>query len=699
MKHRLDPLLRPQSVAVVGASAREDLLGAWSLRNLERGGFRGKIYPVNPGYEELQGLRCYEQLADLPETPELVIFAVGDQRVEQTLDAAIALSVPAAVIMSSLNLDDDREPLLKQRLLRKIRDSGMLVCGANGMGFYNIRDHVWATGFDSRLHPDGGNVALISHSGSGMCGIVDCEQRIRFNLAVSTGNEIGVTMDQYLDFALELPETKVVGLFIETARNPQGFRAALEKAREKQIPVVAIKVGRTEKSAALTVSHSGAMAGKDSTYDALFDYYGVHRVRDMDEMATALILFAELNPIDDGGLVTLHDSGGERQLMVDLADELGVPLTELAAETIESLEEILDPELPAINPLDGWSRGGEAAAQKMNDCMSIMMQDPGVAIGGIIHDRAPDGLVYRSYIDYMQSAHAASGKPVALVASRQGTGHDRLVVESTHKGLPVIDGVIPFLQSVRGLMNYREFRKRPAAVAAELPATAIRTWRDRLDKESSLDEAESLALLRDFGIAANPAQIVETEDDLLRMADSLTFPLVLKTAMPGVMHKSERQGVYLDLRDTGQVLDAYKDLEKRLGPRVLLAQMIGGGAEMILGARRDPQFGPVVVFGFGGILAEVISDVVFALPPFDADYARRRLNELKLEPLLQGFRGRPAANIGAFCSMAARFSAMVDALRDELQEVDVNPVIVGEQQSIAVDALIVSRTNDKGTTQ
>ncbi len=177
----------------------------------------------------------------------------------------------------------------------------MLVCGANGMGFYNVRDHVWACGFDSCGHEAPGNVALISHSGSGMSGLIDSEARLRINFAVSTGNELGVTMDEYLDFVLDLPETKAVGLFVETARNPQGFRAALAKALERRIPVVALKTGRTIESAQLTVSHSGAMAGDDAAYEALFDRYGVQRVRDMDELATALILFAELPPIGPGG--------------------------------------------------------------------------------------------------------------------------------------------------------------------------------------------------------------------------------------------------------------------------------------------------------------------------------------------------------------------------------------------------------------
>jgi acyl-CoA synthetase (NDP forming) len=593
--------------------------------------------------------------------------------------------------MSTLYLDDDNDPPLRERIRRKINETGMLVCGANGMGFYNFGDRVWATGFDSCKHPDRGNVALISHSGSGMCGIVDCEERIRFNLAVSTGNELAVTMDRYIDFALELPETRVIGLFIETARNPQGFRAALEKAQHRQIPIVAIKVGRTRKSADLAVSHSGAMAGDDAAYDALFDRHGAHRVKDMDEMATALILFAELNPVGDGGLVALHDSGGERQLMIDLADEVGVPLTEHATDTVSALKDVLDPELPPVNPLDAWSRGGETASKTMADCMSIMMQDPGAAIGGIIHDRAPDGYVYPSYVERMKRAHEESGKPVALVASRQGTGSDPLVVGTTHDGFPVVDGVVPFLEGVRGLMNYRDFLERPAMTPPEVPGSAIDKWGSQLSGVSSLDEAESLALLRDFGIAANTTVIAEDENELRQAATKLEFPLVLKTAMPGIAHKSEHQGVRLNLGDMGQTIDAYRDVSERLGPRVAVAPMVDEGVDMILGARSDPQFGPVVMLGFGGVLAEVIGDVLFALPPFDAQYARRRLADLDLHPLLLGVRGRPAANIDAFCEMAATFSVMVDALGRELQEVDVNPVIVGSRQCVAVDALIISR--------
>lgn len=694
MKHRLDPLLRPRSVAVVGASARTDSMGEWALKNLGLGGYTGRLYPVNPNYDELQGHRCYASLAQLPDTPDLVVFAVGDHRIEDSLDEAIAAGVPAAVLQSTLYLDDDSDPPLRDRVREKIQASDMIVCGANGMGFYNVRDHVWTCGFDSTSHEAPGNVALISHSGSGMSGIIDCEERLRVNVAVSTGNELSVTMDEYLDFVLDLPETRAVGLFIETARNPGGFAAALAKAVQRGIPIVALKVGRTEQSAALAVSHSGAMAGDDATYEALFDRYGVQRARDQDEFTTMLIMFAEMYPVAAGGLVTLHDSGGERQLLVDLADDAEVPLTELTDETIAALEDVLDPELPAVNPLDAWSRGGPDAAEKITRCLTLMMQDPGTAVAGVIHDRAPAGKIYQSYLAYMQRAGAASTKPVALVAARQGTGHDRAAVTSTHTGFPVLDGVSQFLAGVRALFAYRDFQLRkpdpPRAAAREV----VDRWRARLATGTTLGEADSLALLADFGVVTATCKRACNADDAAVAAVQVTYPLALKTAAEGMLHKSDTGGVELDIQDEDQLRQSYETMSRRLGDEVLVSSMVPAGVEMFLGVKHDPQFGPVVLVGSGGVLAETIADVQFALPPFDAAHARRCVDRLKLRPLLDGVRGRPAADTDAFCEIAARFSEMAAALGDVLAEVDVNPVIVHENGAIAVDALVAGR--DRG---
>ncbi len=670
-------------------------MGEWILKNLEIGGYGGRVYPVNPNYETLDGKPCFADLAALPDTPDLVVFAVSDARLEAALDEAIAGGVPAAVIQSTLAIDNDATPRLRERVRSKIRSAGMLVCGANGMGYYNVRDHVWTCGFDSSMHAAPGNITLISHSGSGMSGIIDCDERLRINLAVSTGNEIGVTMDEYLDFALDLPETRVVGLFVETARNPDGFRAALSKAAQRRIPVVALKTGRTQEAARLAVSHSGAMAGDDAAYEALFERYGVQRALDQDEFATMLIMFAELHPVGAGGLVTLHDSGGERQLLVDLADEAGVPLTELAENTVKGLQEVLDPELPAVNPLDGWSRGGPTAGEVMTRSLSLMMQDEGAALGAVLHDRAPGGKIYPGYLNYMQRAHAESGKPVALVAARQGTGFDEAVVASTHAGFPVLDGVRPFLRGVRALFAYRDYLLEEFRELERANDTVVKKWRARLRHGEVLPESDALNMLADFGLEATTPEAAGSEEEVLAAAARVGFPVVLKTAKEGLLHKSDLGGVIIGIHDAEQLQQMYRIMRHRLGAEVLVAPMAPSGVEMFLGVKRDPQFGPVVLIGFGGVLAETINDVQFALPPFDTMHARRCLDRMQLRSLLDGVRGNPAVNVESFCEATSRFSVMAHALGDVLSELDVNPVIVGEGGSVAVDALAVGRDRRK----
>jgi acyl-CoA synthetase (NDP forming) len=690
MAHRLDPLLRPASIAVVGASERPGTVGRNLVENLLKGGFSGALFAVNPGRESVLGVPCFPSLSALPSRVEHVMFAVSDERIEAALDEAVAHGARAVTLYSSLVLANDSVPALRERVLAKVRAANLVVCGANGMGFYNFADGIWGCGFQTRAHVRGGNVAYISHSGSGMCGIVDTDERIDFNYVVSTGQELTVTMDQYLDFALDQPSTRVVGLFMETARNPAELTRVFGKAQERGIPIVALKVGRTEFSARLTVSHSGAIAGEDAVYDALFDRYGVHRVHDLEELSTALILFAQPHAIGAGGLVSIHDSGGERQLLIDLAHAADVPLTELTPASTAKLTSLLDPGLPAVNPLDAWSTGGPDYHVGMQQCFSTLLADPGAAIGAVIHDRVAGGGIHGSYIDYLKAAHDASGKPAVLVANSRGTGADPLAVATTRAGFPVLDGVPQFLRGVKCLLEHRDRRTRPIGAAPTPPAAALSTWRARLADGARLDEHDSLKLLRDLQLPANPCRIADNELDARLAARELGYPVVLKTAASGADHKTGLDGVRLDLRDETALLGAYRDMAKRLGPRVLIAPMIATrGVEMLLGMVNDAQFGPVVVLGAGGIHVEALRDVLYAIPPFDAAHARRLVARLGCATLLNSARhARPLA-IDAFCETAARFSAVVAALGARLEEVDLNPVIVHPEGCVIVDALVV----------
>ena len=688
---QLRTLLQPESIAVIGASERSGSVGHQTMENLQTGGYPGRLYAVNPRYDHICGVRCYPRLDDLPEAVEHVVLALGDANVEAGLDAAIAHGARAATIFTGLFLEDDDEPLLRDRIARKIEDAGLLVCGANGMGFYNFSDGVWICGFDTRdNHLRGGNVTLISHSGAGMSGIVDCEERIDFNLAVSTGQELSVSMDQYMDWALDRSETRVIGLFMETARNPAGLIAAFEKAVRKGIPVVVLKVGRTELAARLAVSHSGAIAGRDDAYQALFDRYGVQRVQDMDELATALMMFAQPHPIAPGGLVALHDSGGERQLLIDLAADMQVPLAPIEPATEGRLRQLLDPGLPPVNPLDAWGAGGPDADDIMCDCLAALMADPNAALGAVVQDRAPRGALYHHYFDYLRAGHAASGKPVFLVSNRQGSGTDPAAVEMTRAGFPIIDGLRPFLVGVRCLLGWRDFRSRPVSEVKSADPATVDRWRRRLAGGGVLEEYESSKMLRDFGLPMNRARLVDGVAPLRQAAREFGFPLVLKTAEKGVLHKTDSGGVRLGLGTEEQLEAAYADFARRLGPRAMVAPMVDArGVEMVIGLVRDSQFGPLVMLGFGGINVETVRDVAYALPPFDAATARRLVDSLRSRSLLDGLRDRPPVDLDAFCIAAARFSTMAAALGDVIDEIDINPVIVHASGCVAVDALVV----------
>jgi len=693
-EHRLKPLLQPESIAVVGASERAGSVGRQTMENLLTGEYAGRLYAVNPGYESVCGVRCFPNLEALPETVEHAVLTLGDANIEAALDAVIAHGAKAATMMSSLILPEDTEPPLRERVEKKVRAAGLIVCGANGMGFYNFADGVWVCGFDTRLdHVRGGNVTLISHSGAGMSGIVDCEGRIDFNLAVSTGQELGVTMDQYMDWALDHGETRAIGLFMETARNPEGMTAVFAKAAARGVPVVVLKVGRTELSARLAVSHSGAIAGSDDAYQALFDRYGVQRVHDMDELATTLMMFAQPHPVAAGGLVSVHDSGGERQLLIDLAEDMGVTLADIGSDTVKRLQDLLDPGLPAVNPLDAWGAGGPGADGIMEACLVALMADPKAAMGAVIQDRGPNSSLYRPYFDYLRGGHAASGKPAFLVSNRQGSGSDPAAIAVTREGFPVIDGVRSFLAGVRCLLDYRDFRHRPMPSLEPASQDLVNKWRPQLTFGAPLDEYLSTRMLRDFGFPMNPATRVDSLDSALEAAEASGYPLVLKTAEPGILHKTDHGGVILGIESADELRAAYADLEGRLGSQALVSPMIGvKGVEMVVGLVRDDQWGPLVMIGFGGINVEVIRDVVYARPPFDRDEARRLLDRLQLRPLLDGLRDRPAVDLESFCIAAERFSLMAHALGDAIEEIDINPVIVHADGCVAVDALILGRS-------
>ena len=690
--HFLTPLLAPRSIAVVGASRRSGFPGNTIIHEIRRGGFTGALYAVNPNYDEIEGIACHAAVNQLPEAVDLAVLIVANHRLEAQLAAAIEAGARAAVIYSSGALEGD-EGLL-DRLRTRAREAGMLICGGNGMGFYNFDSGAWLCPFAVQNDSGPGPVAMITHSGSAFTSMLNLGARLQYNLVVSSGQEYSTSLADFLDYALHMPTTRVVMLFLETIRDPAAFRAALEKAQARDIPIVALKVGRTEASAKFAVSHSGALVGSDHAFQALCDRYGVIRVFDLDELIATTSLLALPQRAHAGGLAALMDSGGEREMLVDLADDLALPFAQIGAPARAALASHLDYGLDPVNPCDAWGTM-DHFEENFAGCLEALIGDPDSALCLLLADTVDGRLLSNSYGKICRAQVKRTDKPVVIATwvsrPRYGGMAERLIAD----GVLVLDGVIPALKAVRNAFAYRDFQARPEPAAPASPAAdVIEGWRGRLARGDVLDEAESLALLADFGIACAAVRIVEDRDDAVRAAEAMGYPLALKTAMAGILHKSEVDGVRLGLGDGRAVSAAYDDLSGRLGPRVLVAPMAGPGVEMALGVTIDAQFGPLVMVAAGGVLVELMADVATGLPPLDAAGARRLIDRLSLRPMLDGHRGAAAAHMGALAEAVARFSLLAAALGDRIAEIDVNPLIAGPDGCVAVDALVVGRSPD-----
>lgn len=691
MAHYLQPLLNPRSVACIGASPKENSVGNDMLRMLRRSGFKGKVYPINPRYEEVEGYRCYPSLADLPEKADHVILGLANARIEAALDEAIAHGAKGATIFASLYLENDSEPPLMRRVQAKAKAAGMQICGANCMGFYNDEAGFWAAGFPSAREAKPGHIAFISHSGSVFGAIAHNDPRFRFNICISPGQEIVTTAADYMDYALDLPSTRVIGLFIETVRDPVRFVAALEKAAKRGIPVAVLKVGRTEEAARMALGHSGALTGDDAAYDALFRRYGVCRVDTVDELGTTMLMFSQGRRCGPGGVAAILDSGGECEMVTDLAHQYGVPFAKIGADTKAKLAARLDFGLEARNPLDAWGTGQDFVGI-FRDCIQALHDDPDTALLVHFADVRTGYYVHEGFVEAHRLLTGKLTKPQLISTSYTQLRHDKIVGEIDALGIPVLDGSVATLKSLRHMLDHRDFLARARATAAAAPAGVKERWRKRLGEARALDEAEGLALFKDYGIPTVPHRVVDSADAAAQAAAALGFPVVLKTAADGILHKTDADGVRLRLADATQVRAAYADIAGRLGPRVLVAAMAESGVEVMLGMSVDPQWGPIVVMGAGGILVEILESVTHELAPFDAATAARALGRLApLQRLLAGARGRKASDTAKLAALVAGFSAMAANLADLVAEIDANPVIAGPSGAIAVDAVVVPK--------
>ena len=684
--NRLTPLLAPRSIALVGGSPREGSVGNLMVQSLTKGGYSGTMTVVNPRYDSVGGLPCVDSVAGLDEPPDLAILSVAGHRMEKTMTEAIKASAGSAVIFDPCFYEGDSEPRLLDRLKSLASEADFPVCGGNGMGYFNYDRHIFAS-FMSPAETTPGRIAALCHSGSVFAILALADPRYRFNLLTSQGQEIGASVSDYMDYALDQPSTRVLALFLETVRDPDGFVAALEKANRLKIPVVATKVGRTQESARLAATHSGALAGDDDAFDAVCRRYGVLRTDDLDSlMASAQIL--EMNQtLGEGGFAAMLDSGGLREQMMDLAHDLGLEFAKLTPETVQRLRERMAFGLEPVNPLDAAGPLDENFESHMIDALHTLDADPNVAM--VAHELfATDlGAYSPQVLEAAKQMPTRSAKPYVLTFSIGTVRNAAFAGEMTENGIPVINGVRSLLVGVKNAFDYRDFRKREDESPVAIESTNLEHWGSRLESGELMGESEGLQMLNDLGVPSVKSRICCNREDAVELAEKIGYPVVVKTAADGIIHKSDVAGVALGLSTADEVRTAYDRLSE-LGPEVCVARTAPAGVEVAFGMINDPQFGPIVMVGSGGVLVEVLEDRLFVVPPFGVTEATRLLSGLRIWELLQGVRGSPPCDLQSLSLSLSQFSSLCAELGDLISEMDINPVITSADGALAVDTSI-----------
>ncbi len=685
--HRLTPLLNPKSVAVIGASQKDASFGLMTITQLGRSGFQGPIYAVNPSYEEVAGFPCVPSIGETPKPVEHAVMVVANNRIEAAIGEVIRAGVKSITLMASGYLEGDSEPKLTERITDMANEAGLLICGGNCLGYYNFVNSIHTNWCRCEPH-EPGNVAFISHSGAIFLSIAGSEPRMRYNLAVSAGQELNVNAADYLDYMVDMPSTKSVAMILETVRDPELFVAALEKARDRDIPVVAIKIGRTERSAAMAKTHSGALAGNDAAYEALFDHYGVIRASNVAELTGTAQVLATCKRASEGGLISLHDSGGSRGLTIDLAFEHGVRFADITEETTAVLASHLEYGLEPVNPVDLWGTG-QNWLEVVEGCSTALINDPDAGAGVYFGDYSAKHPDMPRMVTAIERTAAQTTKP-AFIAQPVAGVLSGGVLARVHAGMPIIDGIDTAMEVVRALFWYRDYQARHGSTPPPAPADdVVAKWRARLATGANLDEAESLVLFADFAIAVPDNRVVSSEAELSDALAAIGYPVVLKTAEPGIDHKSDVGGVHLGLGSEAATIAAYRDLHERLGPRAIVSRMTEATAELSFGIVNDAQFGPLVMVATGGVLIELFEDRKVAMPPFSQTEAQRLIDGLRGRKMLDGLRGKPAADIAAAAASLARFSVLAHELGDLITEADANPILCTPGGAFAADGLVM----------
>jgi acyl-CoA synthetase (NDP forming) len=702
MMRNLNPLLSPASIAIIGASSNPGRVGGMPLALLLQHGYAGGIFPVNPKYSEISGLQCWPDVKSLPASVDLAVLAIAAEDVVATLCECHAKGIPAAIVFAAgfaeagpagRALQDELEAFAAQ--------SGMIVAGPNCMGFANLNTHAYtafASVFKNTPPPARqGDTALITQSGNVCAAVYSAgrKQGVNFNYVINTGNEACLEFSEYLEWLIEDDGTRCIAGYVEGLRDGEKFVRTAVRARELGKPLILLKVGDSSKGREAAASHTASLAGDQRVYKAALRQLGVMRANDLAHMAD-LSYLAQFRHRHSGTRVAIVTiSGALGALLSDRFNDHGVSIPTLPADVQATLRAGIPDYGMVSNPIDvtgnvvnqhDFFSGALGAVLDCADIDTIVMYAPGYLLDRL----APDLIV-------------ASGKSHKLIVAVD-TGDSTVQQALEQAGIPVFKETSRAVAALSSFMQWHDDRRvqwQPASTtvglkkaASDILATA------RSQERAALDEQEAKRLLANFGVPVVREVIAGTADEAAVLAREIGFPCVVKVLSPDIAHKTEIGGVRLNIGSAEQasaaaseILDAVskKRPDARLSGLLLQRQEKPGAAELLVGVTRDPVFGLVMTVGLGGVLTELYQDVVQRILPVNADTAQQMLRELRSWPLLNGYRGRPLADIDAACQAIAAVSDASLALGIALQELEINPLILHTAGSgaVAVDALAV----------
>lgn len=692
----LDAFLAPRSIAIVGASSNPAKIGAAPLRYLMDLGYEGALYPVNPGAEEVAGLRAYPSLRAIEAPVDLAIFAIPAALVDATLEDAIAAGVRNIVMFSAgfAELGETGEAA-QNALLRKARAAGVRILGPNCLGFMNLAQNVYAT--FSPVLKDGvvesGHIGMVCQSGAfGAYAFAMARERgVGLSCWITTGNESDISVADAIAWMADDTATRVIMVYMEGCSNGAALRRALAKAHRAGKPVVAVKVGRTGLGARTAATHTAALAGEDAVYDALFRQYGVWRVYSIEQFFDVAYCLAVAGIPVNGKVGLLTVSGGVGVMMADDAADAGLDVTPMPPQAQQLIREHV-PFAATHNPVD--LTGQVTADPSLLESAARIMFDSGD---------------YGSLLIFL-SAYGMNPEVRqrlrTLCAQLRKDYPDRLVILSTlsdpeQRRALACSGTPCFSDPARAIQVMAALSFFQRAAALDVPERAGGSEEGADIGARRYDEAEAAEILRGYGLPLPPHRVASNDEEAVTAAEALGYPVVMKILSRQITHKSDVAGVRLGLRNAQQVREAFEGMMRDLATAgladqvhgVMLAPMCPDGIEMIIGVRRDPQFGMVVVLGMGGIHVEVLEDVSLRLAPVSLDDAHQMIRELRSAALLGAFRGRAPADTDALAQSIVALSNFAITNARHLESVEINPLMVrGQGQGVvALDTVLITR--------